>query len=165
MGAEQLDFTGGGFDPSPEAVEAMISRMCHFVAAKDAEIAKLKNELTKAQQDGYAEGRKHRVAAVETHADEMHRAQEEIAKLRAEVEANYKDYGMIRDRYDATAIELLEARADLARLRAIEAAAVDLADAESAIDLSRCVEPDADRSLLFSDLWAARASLIKAVKP
>ena len=39
-----------------------------------------------AHQDGYAEGRKHRVAAAETHADEMHRAQAEIDKLKAEVE-------------------------------------------------------------------------------
>ena len=50
MGAEQLDFTGG-MDTSPEAIEAMISRMCHFVAAKDAEIAKLRADLDQARRD------------------------------------------------------------------------------------------------------------------
>jgi len=64
---------------APDEVE-----MRETIRDQRAEIAKLKSDLTKAHQDGYAEGRKHRVAAVETHADEMYRAQEEIAKLRAE---------------------------------------------------------------------------------
>mgnify|MGYP003511864442 CR=1 FL=1 len=49
----------------------------------------------------------------------------EIAKLRAERDANDKDYGMIRDKYDATVVELVEAKAavaakdaEIAKLRA-----------------------------------------------
>jgi len=103
-------------------VEMVQSNVGEYVRFEDAqaEIAKLRADLTKAHQDGYAEGRKHRVAAVETHADEMHRAQEEIAKLRAE-----------RDEAKRTLVSLFDdTKAEMKRLRSALAAARAALDGE-----------------------------------
>ena len=78
MGAEQLDFTGGMLT-NPEAIEAVISRMCHFVAAKDAEIAKLRADLDQARRD-----RNSAVECAEVLRGYVAEGKAEIAKLRAE---------------------------------------------------------------------------------
>lgn len=77
--------------------------------AKDAEIAKLRADLDQARRD-----RNSAVECAEVLRGYVAEGKAEIAKLRAERDANDKDYGMIRDKYDATVVELVEAKAALA---------------------------------------------------
>lgn len=56
-------------------------------------------------------------------------------------------------------------RAELDRLRAIEAAVKAWLEAEAALLLSRKVSPEADRALLWNDAAIARAALLKLVMP
>ena len=101
-------------------VEMVQSNVGEYVRFEDAqaEIAKLKSDLTKAHQDGYAEGRKHRVAAVETHADEMYRAQEEIAKLRVDLDQARRDRNSAVECAEVLRGYVAAHKADLAAARA-----------------------------------------------